>query len=356
MKYQVTVEPLGTVIEVEQGQTILDAALRSGLALPHACSQGVCSACKIDIIEGEVDIGDASEFALLDSERAESKCLACCATPLTDLVVEAAIDSDPDAKRYPVLDYQSVVTNIVDVSPNIKSVFLALGDDGISFQAGQYIHLHVPGLDGLGQKRAFSIASPPSSRNVIELNISLVEGGEGTNYLHNKLQVGDALNFSGPYGQFFLRASQPEPIIFLAAGSGLSGVKSMVMELMESNDTRPITLIFGARTQEEVFYRELFEQYARDHSNFTFLSTVNDGLCDSHEDEQWGCIHQAAKAHFGGVFEGYNAYICGPPPMVDSCVTTLMLGRCFERHLFVENFYNSGSKQRKPKNTIFKSI
>lgn len=345
MRYKVTVEPLGVVMEVEQGQTILDAALRSGLALPHACSQGVCAACKIEIIEGEVDIGDVSEFALLESERIDNKCLACCATPLTDLVIEVAIDPDPDSKKYPVLDYQSVVTNIVDVSPNIKSVFLALGDDGISFQAGQYVHLHVPGLDSSGQTRAFSIASPPSSRNVIELNVALVERGEGTSYLHNKLKVGDALNFSGPYGRFFLRFSQPEPIIFLAAGSGLSGVKSMVMELMEKNDPRDITLIYGARTQGEVYYRDLFEQYARTHSNFTFLSSIGSANSLQYPDQEWGCIGLLALEHFGGTFEGHKAYVCGTPDMVDDCVSVLIRGRCFDRHRFVEKFYTSYSRQ-----------
>ena len=73
MPYQVTVEPSGYTFEVESGQTILDAALKSGVYLPHACSNGVCSACKIVVAEGEVDLGEASEFALLDSERADER-------------------------------------------------------------------------------------------------------------------------------------------------------------------------------------------------------------------------------------------------------------------------------------------
>ncbi len=343
MAYKVTVEPLGEVLSVSAGQTILDAALRAGLPLPHGCSQGICSACKVNVLEGDVDLGAASSFALLDSERAENKCLACCAVPQSDLVIEADIEPDPDARRYPVRDYQGVVTNIIDVAPSIRSIFLALGGGGLEFLAGQYVHLKIPGLPGLDQRRAFSIASPPSSPNVIELNVARVACGEGTAYLHDALNVGDVLSFSGPYGQFFLRPSLPEPIIFLAGGSGLSGVKSMVMELMEKNDPREITLIYGARTQGEVYYRELFEQYARTHSNFTFLSSVDttNHLQCAHKD--WGCISELALEHFSGAFEGHNAYVCGLPGMVDDCVATLIRGRCFERHTFVEKFYTSNS-------------
>ena len=92
MTYEVTVEPTGDVIEVEEGQTILDAALRAGVYLPHACGHGLCATCKVDVLEGEIEHGEASPFALMDMERDEGKCLACCATPTSDLTIEADID------------------------------------------------------------------------------------------------------------------------------------------------------------------------------------------------------------------------------------------------------------------------
>jgi len=354
MAYRVTVEPSGEVLEVEEGQTILDAALRSGLYLPHACSRGVCSACKIQIVDGEVDVGNASEFALLDSERDAGQCLACCASPLSNLVIDADIDDEPDAEHRAVGDYQGVVTSIKALAPGIKSVFLAVGEDGIAFQAGQYINLLVPGVEG--GPRAFSIASPPSSNNVIELNIALVEGGEATRYIHEQLKEGDVLSFSGPYGHFYLRKSLPEPIIFFAGGSGLSGVKSMVMELVEARDPRPITLIYGVQNAEEAYYQELFELYSREHSGFTLLLAVNDPGSTACSDGRWGCLQELANQYFGGNFEGNNAYVCGPLDMVDACLTSLIQGRCFEKHIFVENFYNRGSQVDRSKHVLFKYI
>ncbi|CAG0911761.1 unnamed protein product, partial [Cyprideis torosa] len=101
VSYEVTIEPLGATIEVEDGQTILDAALRAGVWLPHACCHGLCATCKVQVVEGEVEQGDASPFALMDFERDEGKCLACCAIPESDLVIEADVEEDPDGLNQP---------------------------------------------------------------------------------------------------------------------------------------------------------------------------------------------------------------------------------------------------------------
>lgn len=104
MTYEVTIDPIGETIEVEEGQTLLDAALRAGIYLPHACGHGLCGTCKIEIIDGDIDHGPASPFALMDMEREEGKCLACCATPRSDLTIEADLEEEPDAHNHPVRD------------------------------------------------------------------------------------------------------------------------------------------------------------------------------------------------------------------------------------------------------------
>ena len=109
MSYQVTIEPTGEQIDVEEGQTILQAALRQGVWLPFACGHGTCATCKLQVLEGEVDVGAASPFALMDMERDEGKVLACCAIPQSDLVIEADIDVDPDFAGHAVQDFQATV-------------------------------------------------------------------------------------------------------------------------------------------------------------------------------------------------------------------------------------------------------
>ena len=131
-----------------QDQTILDAALRAGIYLPHACCHGLCATCKVQITDGEVDHGQASPFALMDFERDERKTLACCATLQSDLTIEADIDEEPDAEIIPVRDFSGTVTRIENLTPTIKGLWITL-DQPLHFQAGQYINLDIPTLEAV---------------------------------------------------------------------------------------------------------------------------------------------------------------------------------------------------------------
>lgn len=353
MSHTVTIEPIGEQIEVEDGQTILQAALRQGVWLPFACGHGTCATCKVQVVEGDVDIGDASPFALMDVERDEGKVLACCATVESDVTIEADIDVDPDFEGYAVEDYTATVTDIVTLSPTIRGVHLKL-DRPMTFQAGQYINIELPGVDG---PRAFSLANPPGKADEVELHVRLVEGGAATTYIHEQLKSGDKLKLSGPYGQFFVRSSQPGDLIFIAGGSGLSSPQSMILDLLEQNDERKIVLFQGARNLAELYNRELFEALERDNDNFTYVPA----LSQADEDPDWqgfrGYVHDAAKAHFDGRFAGNKAYLCGPPPMIDAAITALMQGRLFERDIFMEKFLTAADgAEETQRSALFKKI
>lgn len=353
MSYQVTIEPTGEQIEVEEGQTILQAALRQGVWLPFACGHGTCATCKVQVLEGEADLGAASSFALMDMERDEGKVLACCAIPQSDMVIEADIDADPDFLGHPVEDYRAVVSALVDLSPTIKGVHLKL-DRPMAFQAGQYINLQLPGIEGT---RAFSLANPPSRADEVELHVRRVEGGLATGKIHDELKVGDTVDLSGPYGQFFVRTSQDGDLIFIAGGSGLSSPQSMILDLLEAGDTRQIVLFQGARNRAELYNRELFEALARDHDNFTYVPALSQAV----EDPEWmgfkGYVHDAARHHFDGRFSNRKAYLCGPPVMIDSAITCLMQGRLFERDIFMERFYSAADGgESTQRSALFKRI
>ena len=338
---------------MEDGQTILQAALRQGVWLPFACGHGTCATCKVQVLEGDVEIGDASPFALMDMERDEGKILACCATVESDVTIEADIDVDPDFEGYPVEDYTATVTDIVDLSPTIKGVHLKL-DRPMTFQAGQYINIALPDVDG---PRAFSLANPPSKADEVELHVRLVPGGAATTYIHEQLKVGEKLDLSGPYGQFFVRSSQPGDLIFIAGGSGLSSPQSMILDLLEQNDERRITLFQGARNQAELYNRELFESLARDHEHFTYVPALSDAADDADWQGFRGYVHDAAKEHYDRRLAGNKAYMCGPPPMIDSAITALMQGRLFERDIFMEKFLTAADgAEDNQRSALFKKI
>lgn len=352
MSYELTIEPIGEVIEVEEGQTILDACLRAGIYIPYQCNHGLCSTCKVDVVEGDVDIGDASPFALMDFERDEGKVLACVCTLESDVVIEADIEEDEDSEYLPINDYSGKVAEVIDLTPDVKKIIIAL-DEQAEFQAGQYIQLNIPDVEG---PRAFSIANSPDHADHIELHVRLVNGGKGTTYLHNNLAVGDALSFSAPYGHFFVRKSQNKPMIFIAGGTGLSSPKSMIDELLESGYGQKITLFHGVRAKADLYYQDYFLALAEKHDNFAYVPA----LSEKKDGDDWtgevGFVHEAVLRHFDDSFAGHQAYLCGPPPMIEASIRALMKGRLFEKDIYCEKFLSKADGGNDKRSPLFKRI
>ncbi len=355
MSCQVTIEPLGTTITVEDGQTMLDAALRHGIYLPHACCHGLCGTCKVQVVDGEFDHGPASPFALMDVERDEGRCLACCAVPTSDVVIEADVDEDPDARHLPLMDYPGTVAELVDLTPTIKGVFIDVADDGLDFQAGQYVNVHLPGFE---HPRAFSLSNEPQSKNRLELNVRHVPNGKGTTHIHKELKVGDAVKVSGPLGRFFVRKSDTQPVIFMAGGSGLSSPRSMIVDMLENDgDTRKITLVYGARNRAELYYDDLFVALAANYPNFRYVPALNEPTDACNWRGFKGFVHDAAADAFGNDFRGHKAYLCGPPVMIEACIRALMKGRLFERDIYTEKFVTAGDgAQALARSPLFRNI
>ena len=354
MSHELTIEPLGRTIEVEDDQTILDACLRAGIWLPHACCHGLCATCKVQVTDGEVEHGDASPFALMDFERDEGKTLACCATMQSDVTIEADIDEEPDAENIPIRDFTGTVTRIETLTPTIRGIWFRL-DQPIHFQAGQYVNLNIPLPGGEGPaSRPFSIASSPGNGREIELNIRIVPGGAGTAYLHQQVQIGDTMTLTGPYGRFFVRKSVVKPMVFMAGGSGLSSPRSMILDLLEEGCGLPITLVYGQRNRAELYYHEEFLALAERYPNFTYVPAISQPD-DTPFKGETGFVHEVAERLFNGRFDGMNAYLCGPPLMIDACINTLMQGRLFEADIFTEIFLSAADSQ-KVRSPLFRKI
>ena len=189
----------------------------------------------------------------------------------------------------------------------------------------------------------------------MELNIRAVPGGRATGYVHEQMRVGDRLHLSGPYGRFFVKKSAAVPTIFMAGGSGLSSPRSMILDLLAEGSTLPITLVYGQRTLAELYYHEEFLALARQHTNFHYVPA----LSGEPEGSAWqgfrGYVHEAAKHHFDNDFRGHKAYLCGPPLMIDACISTLMQGRLFERDIYTEKFISAADAQQ-VRSPLFRSI
>ena len=186
--HRITIEPVGRVVDCREDQTILDACLRAGVWVPHSCTHGTCATCKAEVLDGDVEHGASSSFALMDFERDEGRALLCCATPRSDVVIEADVDVDEDVPVHPVRDYTGTVLSIDDIAAETRRIMVELDRD-LAFNAGQYMSWQVPFVPGL--TRTYSLANPPMGKRLFPRDIYreefLDEGDKATGGMRSPL-------------------------------------------------------------------------------------------------------------------------------------------------------------------------
>ncbi|WP_037357336.1 2Fe-2S iron-sulfur cluster-binding protein [Amycolatopsis orientalis] len=337
--YTVTVEPLGSEISCRADQTILDACLREGIWLPHACTHGTCGTCKAEILDGEADLGDASPYALLESERDEGAALICVATPRSDLVIEGEVDVEDGIEIHPVRDYAGTLEVLEDVAPGVRRLVIAL-DTPMAFNAGQYVQLTLPG----GGTRPYSIASPPSQADRIELQVKRTDGGAATaGWIFAGLAVGDRIAVAGPYGRFCFNPAREEPVLLLGTGTGLAPLAAIVRTILDLEEQqgweRPVVLYHGTSTVEGLYDRAWYEELAETRDWFDYRPAVSQEDCGGRR----GRVPALMAADFPRA-SGHVAYVCGSPAMVEDTMKALMKARLFPRYIYREDFFDAADR------------
>jgi NAD(P)H-flavin reductase/ferredoxin len=287
------VRPDNRIVPVREGETLLDAALREGIALPFDCRSGGCGECKATLRAGTVDFGAYQPGVLTPAERAAGTILPCVCTAAGDVELEYA----GSARAAPPRPWGATVESLRKLAPDVMRVILKLdGNERIAFYAGQYINI----LPEDGAKRSFSFATAPSVNDRIELHIRRIPGGRYTTHVFERMQVGDRVRFEGPLGSFFLREDSEKPMIFVAGSTGFAPVKSMLEYAFGRGLRRRMFLYWGVRRPEDLYLRELPEQWAREHANFTFVPVIS------------GRVHEAILADFPDL-AGYQVYAAAHP-------------------------------------------
>ncbi len=339
LQHVVTIAGLDKEIPCEESQTILDACLRAGVWLPHACTHGTCGTCKSQIIEGEIDYGSASPFSLMDFEREERMALLCCATPRSDVAIEADIEIDPGVVFHRVVDQDATVEALQEVAIETRKLFVRL-DAPLRFTPGQYLRLYHPRESGY---RNYSIANQDNPTELIELHIRRSPGGVFTDgWIFDSMRGGERIKISGPFGRFVLRPLRPEPILLIAGGTGLAPIKAIIADILTSMPGREFHLFQGGRTLDTLYDVELFQALHESAIGFFYHPVLSE---ESVAGFGHGMVTDAVENSFESL-SGYVAYVCGPPPMVDASYKTLMRKRLFPRDIYREDFFDESDKVR----------
>lgn len=336
--YTVTVEPVGKQVQCREDQDILDACLRNGIWLPHSCTHGTCGTCKADLLDGTVDYGDASAFALMDFERDEGKVLLCQACPRGDVTIEGDVEVEEGVEFAPVRDFGATVVELRDVARETRLIRLRL-DEAMNFSPGQYVSVAVPARNCT---RTYSMANPPSSPTEIELHIRRTRGGAASDgWVFSTMAEGERVQLSGPYGRFVLRPAREGPAVMIAGGTGLAPILSMIRHSLADPVARSVLHLYqGAREESDLYCVDELRALARLHSDrFVYHPCLSEQRWDGRQ----GMVTDVLDADFDRL-HGHVAYVCGPPGMVDAAMKVLMRKRLFPRDIYREDFFDESDK------------
>jgi len=176
----------------------------------------------------------------------------------------------------PIQPFRACVSGIRNLTYDVREITLRLLEPGqIAFKAGQFISFEVvhPRLNQ-PVTRPYSIASPPSQREQVTLLLNLVPNGPGSTYLFS-LREGDETQFKGVTGSFYLRDEDERDFLFVATGTGIAPIRSMLYDLLDKNFPRSITLFWGLRSQKDLYYQDELATLAKRFANFTAVATLS---------------------------------------------------------------------------------
>ena len=255
-KHIVRFEPVGIEIEVDEDQTVLRAAAEQGVMLMHGCKEGQCASCKSFVLDGDdIELDRYSTFALPDYEREEGFTLLCRAHVYEDVTIEL-INYDEDMIRSG-LPIQQAVAEVVANDPvthDMRHLVLRLIEPTeLKFFPGQYVDIVVPGTDAT---RSFSMANTTSRETgLLEFVIKIYPDGLFSHFLDTRLEIGDRLDLTGPFGVFTLREGEND-LVFLGGGAGMAPILSLLRSMAERGIRRRATYYYGARRRRDLCFED----------------------------------------------------------------------------------------------------
>lgn len=313
MSFKVMLRPSGRSFDVARDEAVLAAAIRAGVGLPYGCRDGACGSCKSRLIEGRVIHGSHQSKALSAAEEEAGFILTCCATPQTDLVVEARhVTAEGE---FPVQKMPCRVITLTRPAPDVAIIKLQLPANVVlKYHAGQYIEFLLKD----GARRSYSMATAPHlAPGGIELHLRHMPGGLFTDHVFTSMKEKEILRLEGPYGSFYLREDSERPIVLLASGTGIAPIKAIVEHLQFKGSIRPAVLYWGCRTRSDLYLHDWALEAAATMPNLRYIPVLSEARPEDGWTGRDGLVHQAVMTDLPDL-SGHEVYACGAPVMVDA--------------------------------------
>jgi len=347
-KHVVRFEPVGIDIEVGEDQTILRAAAEQGIMLMHGCKEGQCSSCKSFVLDGEdYELDRYSTFALPDYERDEGFTLLCRTHVFEDVTIELLnYDEEMIRSGLPIQRAETMVVSIDPVTPDMRHLVLELVEPReIKFFPGQYVDIAVPGTD---QTRSFSMANTSSrDSGQLEFVIRVYPDGLFSHFLDTGLSIGDRLDITGPYGVFTLREGRDSDLIFIGGGAGMAPILCLLRSLVERGISRKATYYYGARRRQDLCFEKELRALEETLPGFRYVPALSESTDGDGWEGEVGFITDVVRRQVDE-FADVDAYVCGPPPMVEAAIEVLTDLGTPEKRIYYDKFTTTGEPDSAP--------
>jgi Na+-transporting NADH:ubiquinone oxidoreductase subunit F len=329
--YEITVN--GGKIEAEAGATLLSALARHKISLPSVCGgRGICGRCRVKVLDGAGPFTAREEAKLGQEERNAGVRLACQVRIAGNMSVEL-----PKELRK-TQEFRARCAGILDLARDIRQIRFELIEPGrIHYVPGQYMQLSVPVYNGNEPvTRAYSIASDPKDRNVVELIVRRAPGGISTTWIFEYLKEGAEVKFSGAYGDFCLSKSGA-PAVFVAGASGMAPIRCLLYHMKNEKIARPAVFYFGTNLLCEMFHVEEMRRFEKELPDFRFVPVIARPEEASGWKGQTGLVTEALARDIKDA-AGMEAYLCGSPGMIEASVKVLTGLGMHEKSVFYDKF------------------
>ena len=332
----VVVKPSDLELIVEPGETILEQALKKGIAYPHDCTVGTCGACRTKLLSGTVDAITPFGYTLSKEELDAGYILACQSLPKSELVVEVELQAEGQ---------ENITTNarIASTTPLTHDIMMVEWESDLPmhYRAGQYVNVRWNSED-IHRSYSFATAPEKSGQTRLVTFVRHVPGGAFTDMLFSGKAADLDYALDGPHGQFWLRPGKG-PILCIAGGSGLAPIVSLLSDAANKRTRRDTVLLFGARAKRDLYGEpEISSIKNAWTAGFDFWPVLS-------ETPEPNLLSGLVTEHIGAALERLGpdaqAYLCGPPAMIDAAMEELARQGIPLDAIFYDKFTDASTAQ-----------
>ena len=238
---------------------------------------------------------------------------------------------------HPVCRLSCRVAGLEDATHDIRVLRLEIkAGKPFHFSPGQYASVTFDALP----PRDYSMANHPDQAT-LEFHIRQIRDDGASGYVARQLRLGDRVKVEGPYGEAWLRRDHNGPILAIAGGSGLGPIKSIVETAVVTAMRQEIHLYFGVTDEPDIYFEEHFRVLVQRYPNLRLVPVLSDPSGPT--GRRTGIVSDAVATDFAD-FDGFKAYLAGPPAMVEAALQMLVKRGLRREDIHADPFYTEAEK------------